>query len=108
MTAKKTAAAQKTEAPATEPTVDPTYSDAPEGFSAEYVEQVQAAEAAAQRSVVNFPDGKTPDALTKALARRVEVNLAQADGRTVTRVGGTDPKVRDLESPYSKRKTASA
>lgn len=88
MTAKKPAAAKP----------------APSGFDQGYVDQVRAAEAAAQRSVINVPDGDTPAALLEALERRVEVNLAQADGAAVVRVGGSDPKVRDLESPYSKRK----
>lgn len=79
----------------------------PEKWPAQYVKDVEAAEAAAQRSVCDFPDQKTtPKALTDALKRRVEVNLAQADGVTVTRVGGADPKVRKLEGPYSKRKPA--
>lgn len=73
-------------------------------FPDEYVEQVRAAEAAAQRSVVDFPAGKPPDDLTKALERRVEVNLAQADGRKVVRVGSTDDQVRELEAPFSRRR----
>jgi hypothetical protein len=92
MTAKKTTAKKPANKPATS------------GFDQRYVDQVRAAEAAAQRSVINVPDGDTPDALLEALERRVEVNLAQADGSAVVRVGGSDPKVRDLESPYSKRK----
>ena len=73
-------------------------------FTKRYVEDVRAAETAAQRSVVAFPDGDTPAELAEALDLRVETNLRQADGKTVTRVGGTDPKVRALEAPYSKRK----
>lgn len=79
-------------------------------FTDEYVEQVRAAEAAAQRSVILTPDGRdflpedvVPDRIAAALERRVEVNLAQADGKTVTRVGGADPEVRDLEAPFSRR-----
>lgn len=68
------------------------------------VEQIRAAEAAQQRTVVTFPDGDVPDDLAKALDLRVQVNLAQHDGVTVTRVGGADPAVRELEAPYSKRK----
>lgn len=112
MTAKKTTAKKAAAKPADTQTpnnnddaAETTVSEAPAGaFPAEYVEQVQAAEAAAQRSVVTVPDGDLPRDLQKALERRVEVNLAQADGKTVTRVGGTDQQVRDLESPYSKRK----
>lgn len=94
--------------PDTEPDADTPSADAapPEKWPAGYVKDVEAAEAAAQRSVCNIPDGKTPKALTAALKRRVEVNLAQADGVTVTRVGSADSKVRDLEGPYSKRKPA--
>lgn len=73
-------------------------------FTKKYVDEVRAAETAAQRSVVTFPDGDTPTELTEALDLRVEVNLRQADGKTVTRVGGADKKVRALEAPYSKRK----
>jgi hypothetical protein len=75
-------------------------------FPEEYVEQVRAAEAAAQRSVIYLPDGDTPADLAKSLDLRVEVNLAQADGRTVTRVGGADAQVRELEAPYSRRRAA--
>lgn len=75
-------------------------------FTDEYVEQVRAAEAAAQRSVIRLPDGGVvPDRITAALERRVEVNLAQADGKTVVRVGGRDQQVRDLEAPFSRRST---
>ena len=111
MTAKKTTAKKAaakpadTQTPNNDDAAETTVFEAPAGaFPAEYVEQVQAAEAAAQRSVVTVPDGDLPRDLQKALERRVEVNLAQADGKTVTRVGGTDQQVRDLESPYSKRK----
>lgn len=70
------------------------------------LEQIRAAEAAAQRSVCNMPSGKTPDELEKALDRRVEVNAAQhTEGRPVTRVGGTDPQVRELEAPWRRRKS---
>lgn len=75
-------------------------------FTDDYVEAVRAAEAAAQRSVCNIPAGDLPDELTQALVRRVEVNLAQADGRTVARVGSTDPKVRELEAPFTRRRAA--
>lgn len=103
MTAKKTTKAVTVE---DTPDASPAASEATEaaGWPDGYVEHVTAAEAAAQRSVCNIPDGKTPKALIQALERRVEVNLAQADGVNVIRVGGADPKVRDLESPYSKRK----
>lgn len=84
--------------------------DAPAGdewpeheWPADVVDEIVAAEAGAQRSVCNIPAGKTPAALAKALERRVEVNLAQHDGRAVRRVGGMDPEVRRLEEPYSKR-----
>ncbi len=67
---------------------------------------VEAAEAAAQRSVCNIPDGAMPADLKKALARRVEVNLEHAlehGSVAVRRIGGSDPEVRRLEAPYSKR-----
>ena len=66
--------------------------------------EIEAAEAAAQASVVNVPKGKRPKALDDALARRVEVNVAQhVIGQPVARVGGSDPQVRELEAPYSRR-----
>lgn len=101
MSAKKTTDPVETPSEAAETPSETA--DAPR-WPDEYVEQVKAAETAAQRSVCDLPDGKTPKALAQALERRIEVNLAQADGITVTRVGGADPKVRALESPYSKRK----
>lgn len=67
-------------------------------------EQIRAAEAAQQRSVCAFPDGDVPADLVKALDLRVEVNLAQYDGKTISRVGGADEAVRALEAPYSKRR----
>lgn len=72
-------------------------------FPEDYVDAIRAAESAQQADVCNIPSGKRPQALDDALARRVEVNLAQADGRTVVRVGGADTKVRQLEAPFSKR-----
>jgi hypothetical protein len=74
----------------------------------ETVEQIRAAEAAAQRSVCNIPDGEYPDDLDRALERRVEVNLAQYDGGPIVRVGSADPEVRELEAPYSKRSAREA
>jgi len=75
-------------------------------FTDDYVQDVRAAEAAAQRSVCYVPAGDLPDELEQALARRVEVNLTQADGRTVVRVGSTDPEVRRLEAPFNRRRVA--
>jgi len=64
---------------------------------------IRAAETAAQASVVNVPDGDLPDDLAKALERRIEVNLSQYDGGPIVRVGGSDPEVRKLEAPWSRR-----
>ena len=74
-------------------------------FTWGYAADVRAAEAAAQRSVCQVSAEGSNDDLELALDLRVEVNLAQADGVTVTRVGSTDPGVRDLEAPYRIRKT---
>lgn len=64
-------------------------------------EQIEAAEAAAQRSVCVIPKGDLPDDLAEALKRRVEVNVAQHnDGDPITRVGGSDERVLELEHPY--------
>lgn len=89
-----------------------TFADLPpvdgvvQDFTFDYLSEVQAAEAAAQRSLCNMPEGDTPSELAQALERRVEVNLAQADGVTVTRVGSTDSEVRRLEAPFAKRRAA--
>lgn len=65
------------------------------------LQEIRAAEAAAQRSVCVIPDGDLPDDLAKALERRVEVNAAQHQkGRPVARVGSTDDEVLALEHPY--------
>lgn len=71
----------------------------------ELVAQIRAAEAAHQASVCHIPD-EFPDDLDRALALRVEINLAQHDGGPVRRVGGADPQVRELEAPYSRRRAA--
>lgn len=73
-------------------------------WPADVIDSVRAAEAAAQRSVCNVPDGDLPDELAQALELRVEVNLAQHDGKEIRRVGSTDPEVRRLEAPFSKRR----
>lgn len=70
------------------------------GWSAEQVEAAYLAEKAAQASVCNLPEGDWPEDLQRALHRRVLVNLQNGTG---SRVGGSDPEVRDLEEPYSKR-----
>lgn len=67
------------------------------------LDAIRAAEAAQQASVCDLPDGDRPKELVQALDRRVEVNLAQYDGQTITRVGGSDPEVRRLEAPWSRR-----
>lgn len=74
----------------------------------EAVEAIRDAERAAQASVCNIPAGDLPDELATALERRVELNLAQYDGKTVARVGGKDPEVRKLEAPWSRRVAAPA
>jgi hypothetical protein len=80
---------------------------APE-ITEDVLEQIRAAETAAQASVVTIPDGDLPDDLAKALERRVEVNAAQYDGKTVVRVGGRDAEVRRLEAPWSRRQAPEA
>ena len=80
--------------------------DPVQDFTIGYVAEVRSAEAAAQRSLCVIPDGDLPDDLAAALDLRVEVNLAQADGVNVTRVGSTDSEVRRMEAPFSKRRAA--
>lgn len=72
--------------------------------SPETVEAVRAAEAAQQRAVCAIPAGDLPNDLADALDLRVKVNLEQTGGNPVTRVGGSDPEVRRIEAPYSKRR----
>lgn len=71
--------------------------------------EVFAAEAAHQASLCVSPDDLAADdreacstALAEALDLRVEVNLAQHDG-AVRRVGHTDPRVRELEAPWTRK-----
>lgn len=69
----------------------------------EVVAEIRAAEAGAQRSLCEIPDGDLPQELAEALERRIEVNLAQHDGGAVRRVGSTDTTVRELEAPWSRK-----
>lgn len=74
-------------------------------------DEIRAAEAAQQASLCVSPDGVDDDerdacaaALAEALDLRVEINLAQHDdGGPVRRVGSTDPRVRDLEAPWTRK-----
>lgn len=64
----------------------------------EQIERAYAAEAAAQRSVVDVPK-EWPAALTDALVRRVQAFL---DAGSTSRVGRDAPKVRELEKQYDR------
>lgn len=83
----------------------------PEGKVDDSIEaQIRAAETAQQASVCVRPDDVGEDeraecaaALAEALDLRVEVNLAQYDDGDVRRVGSTDPRVRELEAPWTRK-----
>ena len=72
----------------------------------EVVDEVRAAETAHQRSVCQIPKGTPPKKLAEALELRVAANLAAHDGREVRRTGGQDPRVRELEAPFLRRRAA--
>lgn len=83
--------------------VDPSVSDP-------LVDEIRAAESAHQTSLCVSSDDVDEDeraardaALTEALDLRVEVNLAQHDDGPVRRVGSTDPRVRELEAPWTRK-----
>jgi hypothetical protein len=83
---------------------EPPIVDAPtHDWAEDTVEQIRLAETAAQRSLCDVPEGDLPDELAQALERRVEVNLAQYDGGDIVRVGSTDPHVRELEAPWTRK-----
>lgn len=83
--------------------------DAPEVATEEHSE-IRAAEAAHQASICVQPgdvDEDERDAcaadLAAALDLRVDVNRAQHDDGPVRRVGSTDPRVRELEAPWTRK-----